>query len=342
MERFLKSRYRIGKKISENPYTITYLGSYLSGDKQIIIKIYKRATLNSSLIKEIRQKIKAFSLVHHHGIARIVDGDYGWQGFYYVREYVEGKSLREILKMVRTVDSNKASQIISDICEALEVAHKNGVIHGSISPENIIVSSQKIVKLTDFVVEGQIKESLPQKATHLTNKSAYLSPEEIIGESATPSSDIYATGLVFYEMLCGQLPFEDDEKAGLTTALSKLREQPTPLTTHNAAIPKILNDIIMKALERDPLLRFASINELAQSLNNKSIITKSPIQDIPTISYDSSKPISKEKLKEKKHIRMPKNAGQGFSYQLGNWLVKFFVIAIIAGVVLGILLTLIR
>jgi len=88
MERFLKSRYRIGEKLSENPFSITYKGTFLATDKPLVIKIYKRGTLSSNLIRNMKQKVKELSQISYHGIAKLIDGDYGWQGFYYVREFV--------------------------------------------------------------------------------------------------------------------------------------------------------------------------------------------------------------------------------------------------------------
>ncbi|MBU0687483.1 MAG: serine/threonine protein kinase [Candidatus Margulisbacteria bacterium] len=341
MERFLKSRYRIGQKISENPYSVTYKGSYLSSDKPVIIKIYKRAALTSSLIKIIRKKVKSFSLINHHNIAKIIDGDYGWQGYYYVREYIEGQSLTQILNQSKTMSIPEATKIILSVCDALSVAHKNGVIHGAISPNNILISSQKIVKLTDFVVEGQIKEALPQKAAFVSLGANYISPEEANGETAGPSSDIYSAALVMYEMLAGRLPYNVTGKnVALKILLSKIQDAPPPLSTFSPEIPPIYGEILAKGLARDPMLRFTTIDDFAESLKNKNVVSNLPIHDVPNISFDIAD--RKNRSEERARIRVPEKQKRGFSYQFGNWLVKLLILAILCGMVLAIILTLTR
>ncbi|MFA5875538.1 MAG: protein kinase [Candidatus Margulisiibacteriota bacterium] len=345
MERFLKSRYKIGVQISDNPYRITYKGTYLSNEKPVIIKIYKRATLNSSLIKIIRQKIKDFSLIHHHNITKIIDGDYGWQGYYYVREYIEGQSLSEILKTHHPLDLDKAIEIMLDVCAALSIAHKNGILHGALCPNNILISTQKIVKVADFVVEKSIKEALPQKAVYVTEDATYLSPEEIAGADCAPSSDIYGAGLVLYAMLAGRLPFDlPKEKISLQVALQKIQSTPLPPSTFNPSIPKNIDDLVLKALERDPLLRFASIDDLAASLKNKGIVTKTNLPDIPEICLDTSdRPQPREKEPGREHIRLPeKNQPQDFTARLRGWFFKILLLTILAGLILAAIMTLIK
>lgn len=241
MERLLKSRYRTAEKISENPFSVTYKGFYVGTDKPVIIKIYKRGTLSSTLINRMKQKVKDFALINYHGIAKMVDGDYGWQGFYYVREYIEGETLAQILAGCRTIEPDKVLMIGEEICRALEFAHARGIVHGAMKPSNVFVDSQGIVKLADFVVEGEIKEAMPQKALTIIDSRAYLSPEELLGWPANFSSDIYGVGLLLSEL------------AG-----------PNP--------PRYLQEIIKKALLQDPLLRFQSAALLRESLEKRMVV----------------------------------------------------------------------
>ena len=93
MERFLKSRYRIGEPLGENPFSVTYKGYLIGTEVPVVIKIYKRAALNSPLINKLRPKVTKIISLDHRNIARVIDGDYGWQGFYFVREFIEGEDL---------------------------------------------------------------------------------------------------------------------------------------------------------------------------------------------------------------------------------------------------------
>lgn len=271
MERFLKSRYKIGEKISENPFSVTYRGSFLGTDKPLIIKIYKRGTLNSALIKQMKQKVKDFSFFNYHGIAKFIDGDYGWQGFYYVREYIPGQSLQEILDKGEKIGEDKAILIAEEILKALEFAHSRGVVHGALKPGNIIVDAKGVVRLTDFVIEGEIKEALPQKAVNVLNNAKYASPEELLGNPASFSSDIYALGLILYEMTAGK-SFSAGED--FLNSLKKMRSVSVLDQTRLSPLPRYLQEIILKALQFDPLLRFASVSDFRESLEKKTLTLK--------------------------------------------------------------------
>jgi serine/threonine-protein kinase len=179
MERFLKSRYKIGEKISETPFSVSYKGFFLGSDRPVIIKIYKRGTLNSSLISRMKQKVKDFSQIKHHGIAQLIDGDYGWQGFYYVREYIRGKNLEQLMGEGQKLGVEKAAAIAEEVCRMLEVVHAKGIIHGGLKPSNIFIDEQGLVKVADFVIEGEIKEAMPQKALNLMQDGMYASPERL-------------------------------------------------------------------------------------------------------------------------------------------------------------------
>ncbi|MFH1825800.1 MAG: serine/threonine-protein kinase [bacterium] len=268
MERFLKSRYKIGEQISENPFSITYQGNFLGSNKPVIIKIYKRGTLNSNLIGRMKQKVRELSLINHHNVAKLIDGDYGWQGFYYVREYIEGESLRQIIDRGEELGLDKTLALAEEVCQALSIVHQRGVIHGALKPENIFIDKRGIIKLADFVIEGEIKEAMPQKALLIINDSRYVSPEELIGKHATASSDIYALGLILYELLVLKQPLE----SGLAASIKKMQSRTLLDQQASAALPKYLQDILAIALQSDPLLRFPSAKVLKESLEKRMVI----------------------------------------------------------------------
>ena len=273
MERFLKSRYKTAEKISENPFSVSYKGYFIGTNKPVIIKIYKRGTLNSTLIKHMKQKVKEFSFITHHGIAKMIDGDYGWQGFYYVREFVEGNSLEDLLSQGIDFGVEKSLAIASQACLALDFAHKKGIVLGAVKPSNIFVDSQGVVKLADFVIEGEVKEALPQKVLSIMQNGYYVSPEELCGQAASSSADIYALGLVLNQLMTHDAP---NKEPGMMRSLLKLKEGAVFNQTSLNKLPRYLQDILKKALQRDPLLRFASAAEFGQSLEKKALFVKQP------------------------------------------------------------------
>lgn len=272
MEHILKSRYRIGEKISENPFSVSYQGFFIGTEKPVIVKIYKRGTLNSALIKGMKQKVKVFSLFAHHGIARLLDGDYGWQGFYYVREFIEGQSLQELLDRGEKIGPERGCVVADQVLAVLEEAHANGIVHGSLKPSNIIIDNQGLVKLTDFVIEGEIKESMLPKVLEIMQNARYASPEELEGKPATTASDIYSLGMILYEMATGKLA---PVVSGLTGNIQKLK---SPLLMSNeevSSLPRYLGEVILAAVQKDPLLRLSSASEFRQGLEKKCLVRKS-------------------------------------------------------------------
>jgi len=269
MERLLKSRYRIRDKIGESPFSITYRGTFLEGEENLVIKIYKRSVLSSHLIKSVKRKVKDLSNLTHSSVAKVIDGDYGWQGFYFVREYVNGKSLSEILSIEPRIDPERALKIIFGICEALAAAHSKGIIHGALNPNNVILADGDSVKLTDFILMGDMRGSLGERAQMAYSQSGFLSPEEVMGEISTRATDIYSVGLLSYLMLCGRHPFVG--KSDLEMSLNIMRNSPDRLRGIKGDIPSYLEDIVLRALEKNPGMRFKSISNLMSSLRGKSI-----------------------------------------------------------------------
>lgn len=318
MERFLKSRYRIGKKIGENPYSLTYKGTFLANDTPLIIKIYKRATLNSSLIQNMKHKVKEFSQINHPNIARLYDGDYGWQGFYYVREYISGQSLRELLNFRKKLDADYAASLLLKVCAALKEAHRHGIVHGGIKPDNVFLNQKNILKVTDFVIEGEIKESLQQKAKFVLERQAYISPEELLGNAAGVSSDIFVLGLLLHEMLTGKEYFSGERNYFESLRRMKVIKD----------APKYINNIIYKILQEDPLLRFSSIDELEESLREKTVVIRRERINLPHIELED---MEQPEVSEMKVIKAERKR----SFRL----LFLVVLAVIAGLIYAVFST---
>jgi serine/threonine-protein kinase len=269
MEHILKSCYRIGDKISENPFSITYRGYYIGTDKPVVVKIYKRGTLNSSLIRDMKQKVRDFSLFAHHGIAKLLDGDYGWQGFYYVREWVTGQSLHELMTKGEKLGPDKGCDITDQVLAVLEEAHARGIVHGALKPTNIFVDQQGLVKITDFVIEGEIKESMLPKVVELLQDAKYSSPEELFGRPATQRSDIFSLGLIMLEMVTGKpAPLQD----GIRGNIKKLKLPVIVSKEELVGLPRYVSEILCRVLQKDPLLRIPSAKEFRESIEKKNLI----------------------------------------------------------------------
>jgi serine/threonine-protein kinase len=339
MERYLKSRYKIGEKLGENPFSVTYQGSYLTSNNPVIVKIYKRGTLSNTLIKSMREKVKVLERLNHPLIAKLIDGDYGWQGFYYVREYVSGKTLGDYIKEKGRLSFEDALKLGEEICEAVLVCHRFGLIHGALNPSNVFIGEDGRPILADFVIEGEIRQSIQQKTEFLFEGADFASPEELNGAAADERSDLYAIALLVYFMLSGINPFNPEKKLkGLEIARNKLLNTLPPVSTYVPSVSKIVDDILIKALNPDPLLRFNSVQELRDSLHSRNLVLIASSLDLPPVIYENSAPAKKSKPGQK----AKKPAKPLFSKDFIVLLLRIMVVTIIAGLGYALIQTIIN
>lgn len=328
MERFLKSRYRIGERIGENPFSVTYKGYLMGTEVPVVIKIYKRSALNSPLINKLRPKVTKIVSLDHPNIARVIDGDYGWQGFYFVREYVEGENLDEVMAK-GTPDLTFSVETIKQVLSSLSVAHAENLIHGALSGRNIFLVGKE-VKVTDFILEPGVRISPILLAAAATMNSSYMSPEQIKGEQITPASDIYSAGVIFYRLVTGRLPF--DGKSGLDTALKHLSEEIIPPSHLNSNVPDYVDNIIMKMLEKDPLQRINRASDVLESLAKQRLIFNLPNQEFVNLIYEEDvEPIEYMKEIEEPRRKPAAKKGKKRKIKRSALFVLFVLIAVAAG-----------
>jgi eukaryotic-like serine/threonine-protein kinase len=304
MEKFLKSRYRSGEKLGESPFSFTYKGYLIGTEVPIVIKIYKRSALNSPLINKLRPKVTKIISLDHPNIARVIDGDYGWQGFYFIREFIEGEDLEEFLER-GVPDIPFSIELMKNVLSALAMAHKEKLLHGALSPKNIYVSGGKEVKVADFILEPMVRVNPSLLAEAATIDSSYMPPEQIKGEELSFASDIYSAGIVFYKVLTGAMPFGGS--GGLDTALLQLSHKAVPPSHFNPKVPAYVDALIMKMLEKDPVVRMNSAADALESLERGTLVYKLPSREFMDVIYDEDlDPIVFDDIKPKKIHLDPK------------------------------------
>ena len=181
-----------------------------------------------------------------------------------VMEFVDGESCAEILRDHGPLGTREAVNVLAQACRGLDYAHRNGVVHRDVKPGNLLRSRDNAVKLADFGIAKAAEQSDITKAGSVLGTAAYLSPEQARGEPAGPASDLYALGVVSYQLLAGRLPYE----AASLTDLARLQETSPPprLDELNPDVPRALAEAIMVALHRDPERRYADAGEMEQAL----------------------------------------------------------------------------
>ncbi|MEO0128694.1 MAG: protein kinase, partial [candidate division WOR-3 bacterium] len=211
----------------------------------------------------LRQEVKAAGKLSHPNIVMIYDVEEEGGNFAIVMEYVDGDSLDKILKKQKTISLEESIRIIQKVCDALDYAHKQGIVHRDVKPANIIITKNGEPKLMDFGI-AKLADSTVTKTGSALGTPSYTAPEMIKGEKVNARADIFSLGCVFYEMLTGERAFPGEN---ITPIMYKiLEEEPTPPVQLNKKLPPAVNSIIFKSLAKDLSNRYQSIEEFAQDL----------------------------------------------------------------------------
>jgi serine/threonine-protein kinase len=183
-----------------------------------------------------------------------------------VMEYVEGRTLRDIVKAEGRLPVRRALEIVADVCAALDFSHRNGIIHRDIKPANVMITPQGAVKVMDFGIARAVADNSATvtQTANVIGTAQYLSPEQARGESVDARSDVYSTGCLLYELVTGVPPFQGDSPVAV--AYQHVRENPVMPSARNPEVPRAVDSIVMKALAKNPLNRYQSAGDMRQDL----------------------------------------------------------------------------
>jgi eukaryotic-like serine/threonine-protein kinase len=248
--------YKATDRILERTVAVKILAEHLSDDERFVARFRREALAVAKLI--------------HPNIVQVYDTGVDDGRHYIVMEYVEGRSGAQILQRQGPVEPEIAAEIGIQSCAGLDYAHRRGIIHRDVKPGNLMIvggpvgGGEMVVKLTDFGIARAIEQTRITQVGSVVGTAAYLAPEQVRGEEATPATDVYALGVVLYQFLTGRLPYEGSSLAEL--AVRQQNEKPLPPDTYNSEVPETLGAAVLRALEGDPNRRYASADELAAGL----------------------------------------------------------------------------
>lgn len=299
----LVNRYELLEKIGEGGMGIVYKAKCTLLNRFVAVKVLK-AEFNDyeDFITRFKQEANSIASLSHLNIVNVYDAGSENNVNFIVMEYINGKTLKQVIKEKIRLSSLNTLDISLQIASALECAHKNNIIHRDIKPENILITEDNSVKLTDFGIAKIVDSVTLTISNNIIGSVHYLSPEQAKGKSVDSRTDIYSLGIVMYEMITGQVPFTAENS--ISVAMMHIQEPVIPPKEINVNIPENINQVILKTLEKEPLNRFQTAKELAEILNaikdnfNNSSIDATTIIDSDSVLSDTENDFTTVKNKE--------------------------------------------
>ena len=235
-------------------------------NRDVAVKILRdEFTTDEEFIKRFNTEAQAVASLTHPNIVSVYDVGHEGNLYYIVMELIKGRTLKEIIVAEGVLAWKWCVNVAMQIASALETAHKNNIIHRDIKPHNIIITADGMAKVTDFGIAKAVSNSTITAFGTTMGSVHYFSPEHARGGYTDAKSDLYSLGVVMYEMLTGKLPFEADTPVSI--ALKHIQEQPKEPKALNSSIPFAVNDIVMKAMQKDSNMRYQNAGEMLRDLN---------------------------------------------------------------------------
>ena len=258
-------RYKLEDFIGQGGMSLVYRAIDIRTGHSVAVKILKSEyNSDKEFLERFQREAQAASMMSHHNLVNLLDVGVEGEFRYLVLEYVNGNTLKDIIRQKGRLNYQTAIQITVRILSALQHAHDNGIIHRDIKPQNVLIHSDGHVKVADFGIARMTGGATIGKGDTVVGSVHYSSPEQASGGVVEATSDIYSTGVVMYEMLTGRVPFVGDTPVAV--AMQHLQDPPPPITDFAPETPPAVVAVVMKALEKDPKKRFQSAREMADAL----------------------------------------------------------------------------
>ena len=259
--RVFSNRYEIQRELAQGGMAEVYLARDQLLNRPVALKaLFPEYAREPSFVERFRREAQAAANLNHPNIVAIYDWGQEDGTYFIVMEYVEGRSLRDLIRSEAPLDASQAAEITAEIASALGFAHRNGVVHRDVKPGNVLLTRTGTVKVTDFgIARAGTSDGLTQTGS-VMGTATYFSPEQAQGLPVDGRSDVYALGVVLYEMVTGVAPFTAESP--VSVAYKHVREDPVPPTERNPEIPPDLEIIIITALAKDPANRYQTADDM--------------------------------------------------------------------------------
>ncbi|WP_100403084.1 Stk1 family PASTA domain-containing Ser/Thr kinase [Bacillus sp. FJAT-42315] len=262
----LNGRYKIIKMVGGGGMANVYLAKDVILEREVAIKVLRLDFANEEeFLRRFQREAQSATSLVHPNIVNIFDVGEEEGINYIVMEYVEGMTLKQYIQQFSPIPVEKAIDIMKQLSAAMAFAHHNSIIHRDIKPQNILVDANGDVKITDFGIAMALSATSITQTNAVLGSVHYISPEQARGGMATKKSDIYALGIVMFELLTGQLPFSGE--SAVSIALKHLQTETPSMKRWNPSIPQSVENIVLKATTKDPFHRYHSLEDMEQDLS---------------------------------------------------------------------------
>ncbi|HKR50925.1 MAG TPA: Stk1 family PASTA domain-containing Ser/Thr kinase [Pseudonocardiaceae bacterium] len=268
--RLLSERYELGETLGYGGMSEVHRGRDVRLDRDVAVKVLRADLARDPQFQHrFRREAQNAAALNHPAIVAVYDtgetaSEYGPLP-YIVMEFVDGRTLRDIVKTEGPMDEQRAMETMADICAALDFSHRNGIIHRDVKPANVMITTAGAVKVMDFGIARALADGQGVTQTAAVIGTAqYLSPEQARGEMVDARSDVYAAGCVLYELITGDPPFTGDSPVAV--AYQHVREDPTPPSHQNPDVSAAMDAVVLKAMSKNPANRYQSAAEMRSDL----------------------------------------------------------------------------
>ena len=306
----INDRYEIIKTIGEGGMANVYLANDTILDRKVAIKVLRGDLSNDEkFIRRFKREALSVSNLSHPNIVEVYDVGEEDGNYYIVMEYIEGKTLKQLLQKRGALTLNEVIDIMTQLTDGLAHAHEAYIIHRDIKPQNIMIEDNGLVKITDFGIAMALNSTQLTQTNSVMGSVHYLPPEQANGKGSTVKSDIYSLGILMYELLTGSVPFKGD--TAVEIALKHMKEKIPSIRKQNPTIPHSVENIVLKATAKNPKNRYDNVRDMYKDLqtalqrdNEKRLVYEYPENDleetkvIPQVTKEVKQVIDKPTAKE--------------------------------------------